>query len=60
MWKPKESAPKTGEWIVVINNSHPFTVRYFNPFPADPNLIDFRDERGKVRPFTKWQPICGH
>ena len=59
MWNSQDTAPKTGEWILV-KSDHPFTVRYFNPFPADPSLIDFRDERGKVRSFINWKPICGH
>ena len=58
MWQPKETDPKTGEWILV-KTYHPFTVRWFNPFPADESLADFRDERGKVRSFTKWTEICG-
>jgi len=57
MWQPENTAPRTGEWIVVkYLDNHPFTVRWNNPFPADEALADFRDERGKARLFTKWMP----
>jgi len=55
MWSSKDTAPKTGEWIVVRDGAnHPVTVRWFNPFPANKDLADWRDERGKVRIFTEW------
>jgi len=55
----KESAPKTGEWILVCKSvdATPFTVRYTTPFSAAPQLADWRDERGKVREWRWWKAI---
>ena len=58
-WMAKELAPKTGEWILVRKavDATPFTVRYTTPFSADPQLADWRDERGKVREWMWWKGI---
>lgn len=58
-WSHKETAPKTGEWIIVCKSigEPPFTVQYITPFSADPSLADWRDDRGKVREWSFWKAI---
>lgn len=57
-WKPIETAPKDGTWIVVkYGDNHPFTVRWCTPFLADPDISDWRDEHGKVRRVSVWKSI---
>ena len=55
MWKTKQTAPKSGNWIIVRNRvGDVFTVCWATPFSAAPELAEWRDIRGKVREWAEW------